>query len=101
MPPLKTRTCRCCPLRLPSELINIALKALGSPYLLGTPIADILNPALTILTTIGYADVVTERHRRRLYIVGVGRVRAHVRPAPDTVRHRASTDPARVAAGAR
>ncbi|MCB1290608.1 PE-PPE domain-containing protein [Mycolicibacterium sp.] len=47
------------PLRLPSELINIALKALGSPYLLGTPIADILNPALTILTTIGYADVVT------------------------------------------
>lgn len=57
------------PLRLPAQLINGALDALGAafappgsaglPFRLGTPIADILQPALKILVNIGYSDVVT------------------------------------------
>lgn len=47
------------PLRLPATVINAALKAIGSPVLVGTPVADILQPALTILVNIGYPDVVT------------------------------------------
>lgn len=57
------------PLRLPAQLINGALDALaaafappgsaGLPFRLGTPIADILQPALKILVNIGYSDVIT------------------------------------------
>lgn len=47
------------PLRLPSLLINTLLSKIGSPYLVGTPIADMLQPALKILVNLGYSDVVT------------------------------------------
>ena len=47
------------PLRLPGTLINFGLNALGSPYLLGNPIADAIEPALRILVNIAYPDVVT------------------------------------------
>ncbi len=47
------------PLRLPSLAVNAVLGALGSPFLLGTPLSDALEPALKILVNIGYDDVVT------------------------------------------
>lgn len=47
------------PLRLPSLAINAVLGALGSPFLLGTPLSDALEPALKILVNVGYDDVVT------------------------------------------
>ena len=57
------------PLRLPSLIINTVLDRLaaafappgsaGLPFRLGTPIADMLQPALKILVNIGYSDVVT------------------------------------------
>lgn len=47
------------PLRLPGFVANQALKALNSPYLLGDPLADALQPALQILVNIAYPDVVT------------------------------------------
>lgn len=47
------------PTYLASALVNPVLKALKSPYLLGTPLADILSPAMKILVNIGYDDVLT------------------------------------------
>jgi hypothetical protein len=47
------------PLRVPSLIVNAALNAVGSPYLLGTPLADALQPAMKILVNTGYSDVVT------------------------------------------
>lgn len=47
------------PLRLPTYLANTVLKRVNSPYLLGDPLADALQPALTILVNIAYPDVVT------------------------------------------
>lgn len=47
------------PLDLPNQLINSVLTAVKSPYLLGNPLADILEPAMTILVNIGYPDVLT------------------------------------------
>lgn len=47
------------PMYLASALVNPLLKAVSSPYLLGTPTADILTPALKILVNIGYNDVIT------------------------------------------
>ncbi len=47
------------PVRLPGTLINLGLNALGSPYLLGNPFADAIEPALKILVNIAYPDVVT------------------------------------------
>jgi len=47
------------PLRLPGLGINAVLGALNSPYLLGNPVADALEPALRILVNIAYDDVVT------------------------------------------
>ncbi|WP_167107891.1 PE-PPE domain-containing protein [Mycobacterium sp. DL592] len=47
------------PLRLPVRLINAVTKALGIPLNLGTPLADALQPALTILVNTGYTDVQT------------------------------------------
>jgi len=47
------------PLRVPSLIVNVGLKAVGSPYLLGTPLADALQPAMKILVDTGYSDVVT------------------------------------------
>jgi len=47
------------PLRVPSLIVNAGLKAIGSPYLLGTPLADVLQPAMKILVNTGYSDVVT------------------------------------------
>lgn len=47
------------PMRLPAYLANIALKKFNSPYLLGSPLADALQPALEILVNIAYPDVVT------------------------------------------
>lgn len=57
------------PLRLPAQIINGVLDRLaaafappgsaGLPFRLGTPIADILQPALKILVNIGYSDVIT------------------------------------------
>lgn len=38
-------------------MINPLLKAINSPYLLGTPEADILTPVLKILVNVGYDDV--------------------------------------------
>jgi len=46
------------PLRLPSRIINAALGALGIKARVGTPLANALQPALSILTNIGYTDVV-------------------------------------------
>ncbi|MGY4710612.1 PE-PPE domain-containing protein [Mycolicibacterium sp. CBM1] len=47
------------PLRLPARLINAVSSALGHPLNLGTPLADALQPALTILVNTGYTDVAT------------------------------------------
>lgn len=47
------------PMRMPTFLVNTVLKAVKSPYLLGDPLADALQPALEILVNIGYDDVVT------------------------------------------
>ena len=47
------------PMRLPEFAINFALSALNSPYLLGNPVADAVEPALKILVNIAYPDVVT------------------------------------------
>ncbi len=47
------------PLRLPVRLINAISNALGHPLDLGTPLADALQPALSILVNTGYTDVVT------------------------------------------
>ncbi|BBY63711.1 PE-PPE domain-containing protein [Mycolicibacterium helvum] len=47
------------PLRLPARLINAVSNALGHPLNLGTPLADALQPALTILVNTGYTDVQT------------------------------------------
>ena len=47
------------PLRLPVRLINAATSALGFPLNLGTPLADALQPALSILVNTGYTDVKT------------------------------------------
>jgi len=45
------------PIRLPGLGINAVLGALNSPYLLGNPVADALEPALKILVNTGYTDV--------------------------------------------
>lgn len=47
------------PLRLPSRILNQVFKATGVPITLGTPLADALQPALSILVNIGYTDVQT------------------------------------------
>ena len=47
------------PSRLPALAINALLKAVNSPYLLGTPFLDAIEPALKILVNIAYPDVVT------------------------------------------
>ena len=47
------------PLRLPSRIINALAGALGLPLNLGTPLADALQPALSILVNTGYTDVRT------------------------------------------
>ena len=47
------------PMRLGTFAVNAALKALNSPYLLGDPFADAIEPALNILVNIAYPDVVT------------------------------------------
>lgn len=47
------------PMRLPTYVANTVLKKLNSPYLLGDPLADALQPALQILVNIAYDDVVT------------------------------------------
>lgn len=47
------------PLRLPVRLINAVTNALGIPLNLGTPLADALQPALSILVNTGYTDVQT------------------------------------------
>lgn len=47
------------PLRLPVRIINAVSNALGIPLNLGTPLADALQPALTILVNTGYTDVQT------------------------------------------
>ncbi len=44
---------------IPSNLVNSVLTAIKSPYLLGSPLADILEPAAKILVNIGYPDVIT------------------------------------------
>lgn len=46
------------PMRLPSRIINFALGRLGVQGKLGTPLADALQPALSILVNTGYTDVV-------------------------------------------
>lgn len=47
------------PLRLPSRILNAVFKQVGVPITLGTPLADALQPALSILVNIGYTDVQT------------------------------------------
>ena len=47
------------PLRLPSRVINALAGAIGLPLNLGTPLADALQPALSILVNTGYTDVQT------------------------------------------
>lgn len=47
------------PLRLPGLGINALLSAINSPYLLGNPVADALEPALKILVNIAYPDVIS------------------------------------------
>lgn len=44
---------------LPGTLVNVALSALGSPFLLGNPVATALAPATKILVNTGYTDVLT------------------------------------------
>ena len=46
------------PSRLPTLAINALLKAVKSPYLLGNPFLDAIEPALKILVNIAYPDVV-------------------------------------------
>jgi len=46
-------------LRLPSRIINEVFKKLNIDITLPTPLADALQPALTILVNIGYTDVQT------------------------------------------
>lgn len=43
------------PLRLPAQIINL----IAGQQVVGTPLADALEPALKILVNIGYSDVVT------------------------------------------
>jgi hypothetical protein len=45
------------PIRLPGIGINAVLGALNSPFLLGNPFADAIEPALRILVNSGYTDV--------------------------------------------
>ena len=47
------------PMRLPVRVINAILGRLGSSFKFGTPLADALQPALTILVNTGYTDVQT------------------------------------------
>lgn len=47
------------PLRLPSRIISLVSGALGNQIDLPTPLADALQPALTILVNTGYTDVQT------------------------------------------
>ena len=47
------------PLRVPSRIVNAVFGALGLPLNLGTPLADALQPALSILVNTGYTDVQT------------------------------------------
>ena len=47
------------PMRLPSRIINAVTGALGLPINLGTPLADALEPALSILVNTGYTDIQT------------------------------------------
>lgn len=47
------------PMYVASALVNPLLSKLNSPYLLGTPMADVFTPALKILVNIGYDDVIT------------------------------------------
>jgi len=47
------------PSRLPALAINALLKAVNSPYLVGNPFQDAIEPALKILVNIAYPDVVT------------------------------------------
>lgn len=47
------------PLRLPSRILNAVFKQVGVPITLGTPLADALQPALSILVNIGSTDVQT------------------------------------------
>jgi len=47
------------PSRLPALAINALLNAVNSPYLLGNPFQDAIEPALKILVYIAYPDVVT------------------------------------------
>ncbi len=47
------------PAYIASDLINPLLKKINSPYLVGTPLADILAPALKILINTAYSDIVT------------------------------------------
>lgn len=47
------------PLRLPVRAINAVAGALGLQLNLGTPLADALQPALTILVNTGYTDIQT------------------------------------------
>lgn len=47
------------PLRLPSRIVNALAGAIGLPLNLGTPLADALQPALSILVNTGYTDVQT------------------------------------------
>ncbi|MGV0993914.1 MAG: hypothetical protein ACOYBX_04410 [Mycobacterium sp.] len=47
------------PLRLPVRVINALGNAIGLPLNLGTPLADALQPALSILVNTGYTDVQT------------------------------------------
>ncbi|MGB8406158.1 MAG: PE-PPE domain-containing protein [Mycobacterium sp.] len=49
------------PLRLPSRIINFVLGKLGVQAKLGTPLANALQPALSILVNLGYTDVVLPR----------------------------------------
>ncbi|AQT78153.1 hypothetical protein B1R94_01230 [Mycolicibacterium litorale] len=47
------------PLRLPVRVINAVSSLIGHPLNLGTPLADALQPALSILVNTGYTDVRT------------------------------------------
>jgi len=47
------------PSALPGTIINFGLKALGSPFLLGNPFVNVLNPVMKILVNTGYTDVLS------------------------------------------
>ncbi len=47
------------PFRLPARICNAILGRLGSDYRFGNPLADALQPALSILVNTGYTDVQT------------------------------------------